>query len=74
MDVVLTKLPSRVVFVCDEDMLMIDRDKFNELVIRDTGRTVGEVFEEVFSERGVRSGYCKKLSVQLINLFEMVGR
>ena len=73
MDVVLTKLPSRVIFVCDRDMLMIDKDKFKELVIRDTGRTIGEVFEEVFGERGVQSEYCNKLSVQLINLFEMVG-
>lgn len=73
MEVVLTKLPSRVVFVCDKDMLMIDRDKFKEMVIRDSGRTIGEVFEEMLSEGGVQSEYCNKLSVQLINLFEMVG-
>jgi len=72
MEVVIAELPGSIVFAYDGDLLILDKNKYKELIQRDTGRAVEQVFEEVFSARGVQSQYGKSLSYQCLNLLEMV--
>ena len=74
MIVIMANLPSKVVFAYDGDMLMINRDKFKEAMLRDSGRAIGEVFEEMFSEGRLRGEDYPKLSYQFINIPELVER
>lgn len=72
--VVMANLPSNVVFAYDGDMLMINRERFREAMLRDNGRTVGEVFEEMLCKGRLRRENCPKLSYQLIDIPEVVER
>lgn len=74
MKVVITNLPSKVIFAYDGDMLLVNRERFKEVMAHATGRTIGEVFEEVFSERGLRRENYPKLSYQCVNIPELVEK
>jgi len=52
MIVVMANLPSKVVFIYDGDLLLINKAKAKEVITHATGRTVAEVFEEMFSAGG----------------------
>ena len=72
--IVMANLPSNVVFAYDGDMLMINRERFREAMLRDNGRTIGEIFEEMCSEGRVRRENYPKLSYQFIDIPEVVER
>jgi len=67
-------MPLNIIFVINakEDMVIVNSLALEEVLSRDK-RTVGEIFEEMRSQR-LGGRYCKELSYKLVDLPEVVGQ